>query len=292
MKTLNVIGAGRVGRTLASLWSEKHAFVVQDVLDGAPHGAQTAVAFIGDGTPVETIEEMRPADVWMLTTPDREIAAACEMVAESRRFRAGDVVFHCSGSMSSDELAAARAAGASAASVHPLKTFADARDAVRTFAGTYCAAEGDPAALEVLIPAFERIGGRVSRIEARYKTVYHAASVIVCNYLAALMEAGLRSYERAGLTRETAAAMIEPIVRETVDNIFRLGTARALTGPIARGDDTVIARHLEALGAWNARMITLYRELGRIALDLARVQGEAESAALDRIEAILSEMSP
>jgi len=34
MKTLNVIGAGRVGRTLASLWEEKHTFVSQDVLDG------------------------------------------------------------------------------------------------------------------------------------------------------------------------------------------------------------------------------------------------------------------
>lgn len=288
MKTLNVIGAGRVGRTLGSLWSEKHTFAVQDVLDGNLHGSRSGVAFIGDGMPADAIDAMRPADIWMLTTPDREIAASCQALVSSRLLRKGDVVFHCSGSLSSTELAPARTLGASAASVHPLKTFADAADAVRTFAGTYCAAEGDAPALEVLIPAFERIGGRVSRIDARYKTVYHTASVIVCNYLTALMEAGLRCYERAGVTRDTAADMIEPIVRETVDNVFRLGTVNALTGPIARGDDGVIRNHLDALGAWDERMQALYRELGSVALELARARGGADTAALDRIAAVLS----
>jgi predicted short-subunit dehydrogenase-like oxidoreductase (DUF2520 family) len=66
-----------------------------------------------------------------------------------------------------------------------------------------------------------------------------------------------------------------------------MGTARALTGPIARGDDAVVARHLEALGAWDAGVAALYRELGAVALELAREQGEAEADALARIEALL-----
>ena len=44
--------------------------------------------------------------------------------------RAGDVVFHCSGSMPSSELVVVARCGAHAASIHPLKTFADPRDAV------------------------------------------------------------------------------------------------------------------------------------------------------------------
>jgi len=287
MKTLNVIGAGRVGRTLASLWAEKHTFVVQDVLDRTLPGARSAVAFIGAGTPVDRLQEMRPANVWMLATPDRQIAACCGQLAGSGLLRPADIVFHCSGSMSSAELGPAVAVGASTASVHPLKTFAEARDAVLTFEGTYCASEGDRAALEMLNPAFERIGARVSEIDPNLKTVYHAASVIVCNYLTALMETGLRCYEKAGFARDTAAAMIEPIVRETIGNVFQLGTARALTGPIARGDDAVVKRHLDALGAWDARAEAIYRELGRAAVDLAREQGEAEGEALRRIAALL-----
>lgn len=287
MKTLNIIGAGRVGRTLASLWEEKRTFTIQDVLDHTPQGAASAVAFIGDGRAVSRMQDMRAADAWMLTPPDGAIAACCAELAQGGLPRRGDVVFHCSGALASAVLAPAAACGALTASVHPLKSFADPRDAVRNFAGTYCAAEGERAALDLLRPAFERIGAAVSEIEPRFKTIYHAASVIVCNYLTALLETGLRSYEKSGLTRDTALKMMEPLVRETVDNVFKLGTAKALTGPIARGDDEVVARQLDALAAWDARVAGVYRELGSVALDLARAQGEADAEALARLEKIL-----
>jgi predicted short-subunit dehydrogenase-like oxidoreductase (DUF2520 family) len=287
MIPLNIIGAGRVGRTLAALWKEKQAFTVQDVADGTPAGAQSAVAFIGEGRAVTAIGEMRPAHVWMISTPDRAIARAGETLAAAGLLRPGDIVFHCSGSASSSELAAAAASGARVASVHPLKTFADARDAVRTFTGTYCAAEGDESALAVLTPAFERIGGRVARIDPQAKTLYHAASVIVCNDLAALIETGLRCYERAGLDRQTAASMIEPLVRETLDNVLELGPARALTGPVARGDADVVRRHLEALDASDPRIAAIYRDLGAVTAELALALGEADPEALRRIRGLL-----
>jgi predicted short-subunit dehydrogenase-like oxidoreductase (DUF2520 family) len=282
MKTLNLLGAGRVGRSLAALWTQKRAFALQHVLDGTFVGARSAVAFAGAGEAVERFEALQPADVWMLTTPDREIRTSCDRLACAGLLRSSNIVFHCSGSMSSVDLAAAAALGAGVASVHPLKTFADPGEAVRTFEGTHCAAEGSSDALEVLAPAFECIGGRVSRIDASAKTLYHAASVIVCNYLTALIEAGLRCYERAGIPRETATTMIEPIVRQTVHNVFRLGTAGALTGPIVRGDDGVVLHHLAALRSSDPRVAALYRELGAIALDLGREQG-VEAEALARV---------
>jgi predicted short-subunit dehydrogenase-like oxidoreductase (DUF2520 family) len=288
MKTLNVVGAGRVGRTLASLWTGRHAFAVQDVLDGTIEGGRAAVAFIGDGKAVESVAAMRSADVWMLTTTDRNIASSCERVAACGLLRPGDIVFHCSGALSSVELSAAASSSASIASIHPLKTFADSRDAVRTFAGTYCASEGDVAALGVLTPAFERIGGRVCEIDAGHKTIYHAGSVMVSNYLTVLLEVGLRCYEKAGIARDTASAMIEPIVRETVDNVFALGPARALTGPIVRGDHAVIERQLKALSAWDAPSAATYRDLGLAALEMARGQGNLDKETLNRLTAALN----
>ena len=287
MKRLNVIGAGRAGRTLASLWEEKRTFAIQDVLDSTPEGAASAVAFIGDGRAVDRPEEMRPADIWMLTPPDDKIVPCCEAISGCGVLKRGDIVFHCSGSMPSSDLKAAIAVGACVASAHPLKSFADPRDAVRTFTGTYCAVEGDRAALEVIQPAFERIGAVVTKIDPRFKSIYHAASVMVCNYLVALLETGLRAYEKSGLQRDTAMRMMEPLVRETVDNAFKLGTVKALTGPIARGDDAVVARHLEALAAWDVRTAAIYRGLGAVALELARAQGEAGADALERLRVLL-----
>src|SRR5687768_958907 len=44
MKKLNVIGAGRVARTLASLWSGQSTFAIQDVLAASIDSARAAVA--------------------------------------------------------------------------------------------------------------------------------------------------------------------------------------------------------------------------------------------------------
>jgi predicted short-subunit dehydrogenase-like oxidoreductase (DUF2520 family) len=281
-----------VGRTLARRWHERKTFAIQDVVARTPHGTRSAVAFIGAGRAVEWIEDMRAADAWMLTVPDDKIVNVCEVLVESGRLRAGDIVFHCSGALPSADLAPAAALGALTASVHPLKSFADAETAAHSFAGTYCAAEGNADALKLVRPAFEQAGAVVLEIDAAQKPVYHAASVLVCNCLAALMEAGLRCYEKSGLDRKTAVAMTEPLVRETIANVFRMGPAAALTGPVARGDVSVIERQVAALSQWDPQITAIYRALGAVTVELARAQGKADPAALGKIAASLKSTIP
>lgn len=288
---LNIIGAGRVGRTLGHLLHQAGSCVVQDVLSAEFATAESAVAFIGAGRAVRRLGEMRPAGLWLLTPPDGAIASMAAALAAGGKVRAGDSIFHCSGAHSSSLLKPLAVAGAHVASVHPLKTFAEPARAIETFAGTWCTAEGDAVALAVLRPMFEQLGARVAQIDPAGKTYYHAASVLVCNGLTALMEAGLRTYERAGLDRATAQAMMEPLVRETLNNVFALGTVRALTGPVARGDADVVVRQWDALRTLDPRIAETYRALNAIALDLAREQGGAAPAALDAVADALGGVS-
>lgn len=276
--TLNVIGAGRAGRTLARVLAAGGGCVIGDVYDEQHTVAKSAVEFIGGGRAVDCLTRMHAARAWMLTTTDAQIVTAGRELAASSLLADGDVVLHCSGATPSRALKEVMPGNVSVASIHPLRSFADPAAAAATFSGAYCAAEGDEAALAVLVPAFESAGAHVSRIDPHFKTIYHAASVIVCNYLAALMEAGLQSYVKAGLGREEATRMMEPLVRETLDNVFRLGTKDALTGPIARGDGFVVERQVEALEHWNPAIADVYRKLGLIAIELA--QGKANPAAL------------
>ncbi len=281
--TLNLIGPGRAGRTLAALLARGGACALQDVLSAEYATAQSAVEFIGSGRAVRRLPEMRAAALWLLTPPDAAIAPVAAALAASGTIRAGDIVFHCSGSQPSSLLAPLAAAGAHIASVHPLKSFADPAAALQSFAGTWCTAEGDAAAIAVLQPLFENLGAQVATIDPAGKTLYHAASVLVCNGLTALMEAGLRVYQNAGLDRATAQQMMEPLVRDTLDNVFALGTVRALTGPVARGDAEVVRRQLAALESFDPQIAAAYRVLNSIALELARAQGSAPQAALDAI---------
>ena len=260
MRRLNLVGGGHVGGVLGRLFAQAGAFAVQDVLTRSSASARRAVEFIGAGRAVAGATELRPAEVLMLAVGDDQIAPACAALAAAVPLR-GVVLFHCSGALASDQLAAARGAGALVASVHPIRSFADPAAVAASFAGTFCGVEGDAGALAVLEPALLAIGARPVRIEAAAKTVYHAAAVFASNYLVTVLDAALRAYQAAGIPEAVARELARPLAAESMENVFRLGAAAALSGPIARGDLATVARQQRAVAAWDAPTGQLYQDL-------------------------------
>jgi len=269
--TLNLVGAGHVGKVLGRLFSHGGAFAVQDVLTRSPASARAAVDFIGAGRACADIAALRPADTWLLAVGDDQIAPMAAALAQAQPDSVrGAVVFHCSGAKASNELQALEERGALVASVHPIRSFADPDAVARDFAGTFCGIEGDAAALARLTPAFAAIGARPVPIDAAAKTVYHAAAVFASNYLTTVLDAALRAYQAAGVPEHVARALARPLAEETMANVFRLGPAAALSGPVARGDHATVARQQQALLDWDEATGKLYEALLPLTADLAR----------------------
>lgn len=289
MKTINVVGCGNVGKTLSHLWTQHRVLRVQSILNRSLESSLRAVDFVGSGRAVESYAQMERADLVMISTSDEAIAGCCEQLCRAGILEEGVVVFHLSGSLPSTLLAPAKAKGAVVAGVHPVKSFADPARAVETFAGTVCAVEGDPEALDVIRDCLDACGATAFPVDSRFKTIYHAGTVVVSNYLVALMEVGLRCLEKAAIPRETALEILKPIVTGTVENVFELGPVRALTGPIARGERSVVERQQQALGEWDEAIRSVYRSLGRIAVELSAAQGSAEPESLAAIRRMLEE---
>ena len=267
--TLNIVGAGKVGRVLGRLFAASGAFSVQDVLTRSQGSADEATRFIGVGRAVTRLDQMRAADAWMLAVTDDQIGPVCDQLVAAG-LPGGGVLFHCSGAKSSLDLQLAAEAGAATASVHPVRSFADPAQVAERFDGTFCGIEGDVRALALLGPALAAIGARAVPIDAAAKTVYHAASVFASNYLVTVMDAALRAYQAAGMSEETARALAGPLATETLENVLRMGPGRALTGPIARGDMATVARQQSALDGWDGATGELYRALALATVDLAR----------------------
>jgi len=287
MKTLNIIGCGNVGKTLAHLWFRHGVFQIQDVCNRSLESAQNACTFIGQGNPINSCDELRPADVFLIGTADQSIADCCELLVQSNVLHEGDIVFHCSGALPASILESAKSVGAFITSIHPIKSFADPSLCITNFAGTFCGAEGDQKALDALEPAFQTIGGRTFHVDNTNKTFYHAASVVASNYLTALIELSIQSYVKAGLNREQALQIIAPIAHGTIKNISELDTAYALTGPIARGDVTTIETQLNAFQNWKVEHGELYRLLGGIALDLSIIKNAGNLRTFDTLTKLL-----
>jgi len=289
LDVLNVVGCGKAGRTLARLLVDNAAFSIGDILNRTVASTQAAVDFIGAGAVAVDMASMSPAHAWLISTSDDTIRPAADRLAASGLLRGGDLVFHLSGATSSAALAACAAQGARVASVHPVKNFSDPAASVQSFPGTWCGCEGDPEALARLKPVFAALGARLFDIDARYKAIYHGGGAFACNFLPVLMEIALRCEEKAGIPREVALAMFEPIARETLEAVFRQGIAPAVAGPIARGDAGTVAGHLDAMNAWSPEVASLYARLGAVATDLVESLGRVDVARIAATRAVLAE---
>lgn len=287
MKRLNMIGAGKVGRTLGALWAGSKTFEVGDILTRSRQSARSAVEFIQAGNAINEMSAMTTADIYLICTPDNHIAESCKKLSASGLLRPADIVFHCSGAQPSSILHSVRQQGAFTASIHPVKSFANPAQSINTMVGTLCGSEGDEQALKILKPAFEAIGGKIFPIDPQFKTIYHAAAVIASNYLNSLLEISSQAYLKAGLDQKTTLQIIEPVVRGTIDNIFANGIDQALTGPVARGDHAVVAKQLQEINDWNPLYGKVYRDLAAVALQISRRQGHAPEEELAILQALL-----
>lgn len=273
LPTLNVLGAGRVGQTLARLWHTHQTFAIQDVLTTALPSAQAACSVIGAGRAVEQTQAMRTADIWMLAVPDAQLARCAETLAADRAEARSDrppIVFHCSGAQGAATLAPLAALGWQVASAHCILSFASVAAALQQFAGTPCALEGDAAACAVLRPAFTAIGARCFDVASDNKLLYHAAAVFATNFLPVLQSTAEDLWRATGVPADLLPALRASLLHNAVANITALGPRAALTGPAARGDVPAIERQGAAVAAWDAQTGAAYAALSALALRLAQ----------------------
>ncbi|HEX8955719.1 MAG TPA: NAD(P)-binding domain-containing protein, partial [Burkholderiaceae bacterium] len=122
--SLSLIGCGKLGRSLGRLWSQSGTAHIADVLNRTHPSAEAAAAFIGAGRATASFETLKKSEVFLIGTPDGDIAPTCARLASTGLLDETSVVFHCSGALDSGCLQAARERGATVASIHPIKSFA------------------------------------------------------------------------------------------------------------------------------------------------------------------------
>lgn len=265
-----VIGCGRVGVSLAVFLSAK-GFDPVSFFSRTPESAVFASQMAGRGQVAESAASAAlAADIVFITTPDSMIKTVCEDLSQENGFRNGAMVFHLSGALSSEILDSARHRGAAVGSIHPLQAFAPfEKGQTNPFEHINMSVEGDPDAVALGQDIISALGARAFTIPTDAKTLYHASAVVASNYLVALEDFALKLLMETGLDAPAAYDILEPLIHGTLANIKSKGCARALTGPVARGDHEIVSRHLSNIDARMPEFSALYRALGMHTLDIA-----------------------
>ena len=270
MLTINIIGCGKLGKTIGKLLVESQAAVLNGIVNSSLKSAENAAGYIGSGKAFAAIDELPSADIYFITTQDDVVEKIANHLLTTENLKPGAIVVHCSGALC-DVLNKMKEKNCLIASIHPVKSFANPDRAVTTFTGTYCAVEGDDAALAILVPLFEKIGGKIFSVNKDKKIIYHAGNVIANNYLVTLHYQAMQCYLNAGINEEIAKDLASMLMQDAIDHLKFLPHDEALTGPIKRGDAKVISAHIAALSEiaslQNAKDI--YLALGRGTLDFA-----------------------
>jgi predicted short-subunit dehydrogenase-like oxidoreductase (DUF2520 family) len=193
------------------------------------------------------------ADVVLLCVPDGEIASAAAHVAPGR------LVGHCSGATTLEPLS-----GHEAFSLHPLMTVP--AEGARFAGATAAIAGSSDRALAAARDLAERLDLCPVAVADADRAAYHAAASIASNFLVTLEGAADRLAATAGVPREALA----PLVRATVENWAANGAERALTGPIARGDEETVTRQREAVHERTPELLPLWDALTEATRALAQ----------------------
>lgn len=273
--TLNLVGAGRVGQTLARQWHQAGIFTVQDVHTRNAASAHTACVQIGAGNPCPKLEALRKADFWMMVVPDAALEGCALALADHHTASENHdgpqrpTAFHCSGALASAVLAPLAAQGWSTASAHCLLSFTSVEVALSQFPGTPCALEGNPDATATLRHAFHAIGAQCFDLASDDKLLYHAAAVFATNFVPVLAATAEDLWTRTGMPPALIAHARATLLRNAAANIAAFGPKSALTGPAARGDTAAIARQHAAVAQWDSGAGDAYATLSALALRLA-----------------------
>ena len=279
-----IVGAGRVGTAVAVLLARAGHQVA--AVSGRGSTTERAAAWL-PGVPVlPPAEAAALGDLLLLGVPDDALATVVAELARAGTVPAGSWVTHLSGATGLDVLLPLREDGARRLATHPLQTFPDVAGAIHALPGCRIAVTADDDegfALGEWLAT--ELGAAPFRLRDDLRPLYHAAAVFASNYLVATTAAAERLFAAAGVP-DPAEAM-HPLQVATLDNIARLGTAAALTGPAVRGDATTIAKNLEALAHHAPDTVFAYIAMCRVALDLAVDAGRLPEAGRAAVSAVL-----
>ncbi|MDN5599510.1 MAG: DUF2520 domain-containing protein [Brachybacterium sp.] len=287
-----MIGAGRVGAVLgAALRAQGHAvtgaYAVSD-------GSRERAAELLPGVPLLDVPAIvERSEMLLLSIPDDQLAPLAAGIAATGMAPGGQLVVHTSGRYGTEVLAPLARAGSATLALHPAMTFTGTRADLARLIGCPMGITAAPDLLPIAAALAVELGGESVVIAEGDRPLYHAGLAHAANHLVVLVDQAREALFRLGI--EDPGAYLRPLLEAALDESLRHG-AKALTGPVVRGDAGTVGAHLDALADLDATgtpgergdVSATYRALALAALSRARLPEDTRAS----IRVLLEDQPP
>lgn len=286
MKTVSIIGAGRLGTSLGNALKNS-GYSIEALSCRSLSSARESSQLIGEGQPYsDNLKAAATSRIIIITVPDDKIEMIAEELANGIPDWKKKLVWHCSGLMPAKILDPLKTKGALIVSVHPVQSFAKKNTPADIFKDVYFSLEGSSEAKQEAKAIIKKLGGHSFLIKQEDKPLYHSACSMASNLLLALLDSASSLLQKSGSTPEQAIKILLPLVQGTVKNVKHFTALSAQFGPITRGDIKTISSNLKALRK-HPKHYEIFVKLQSQALEMAQKENKISSQNAKIIKTLL-----
>ncbi|MFO7447096.1 MAG: Rossmann-like and DUF2520 domain-containing protein [Ignavibacteriaceae bacterium] len=239
-----IIGAGKISYSLSEALT-KSGFNIVSVISSNIKSAQKLSSKFKIEHYSDRIEDIpSSANFYILSVPDNQIYPAARQIASLKLNFRKCIFIHLSGVENSEALKMLKKRGGRTASFHIMQTFPSKK--IISIKGCYTAIETeDKKTINILSEFAHKLKLFPFQVSPDSKILYHLSGVYASNFLTGNFFIAEKLFKM--VSPENFALVISPIISTTLNNISKRGTVNSLSGPIERGDNETILKHLSAL---------------------------------------------
>lgn len=283
--SLGLVSAGRAGTVIAAaLERAGHQVVaVSAVSEASRRRAHDLLPHAAIADPQSVASQ---CDLLLLAVPDDVLPTLVHGLATVDAVPAGTLVAHLSGASSHEVLEPLTTRGALPLALHPAMTFTGTHIDLDRLDGCPWAVTAPEPLRAVAEALVVETGGEPEWVAADVRTLYHAAMCHAANHLVTLVAQGQEVLSHAGV--QAPQRFLGPMLSAALDNALRAGDA-ALTGPVARGDASVVRDHVAVLRTDGASIADTYVALARATTQRALADGRLSAGQASALIDVLDQ---
>jgi len=241
-----IIGAGRISYSLTSALI-KNGYEITSVISKNIESAKTLARKFPIRKYSNDIEQIpKSTKLFFLSVPDGELKKVAAEISHLKLNFENLNFIHLSGSENISVLNSIKRKGGITASIHPMQTFPSKK--VFTLKNVYSAVETpNDKHFNYLSELCKKLGMIPFKIKSNQKTFYHLAGVFASNFLAGNLSISKKMLMQNDINAKMFFNILSSTIDSTLRNVKKVGPAKALSGPVDRGDIQTIRKHISSL---------------------------------------------
>lgn len=241
-----IIGAGRIAYSLTSALL-KEGYIVDAIISKKNKSAKALAEKFGvKKYSVDISVISKSVNVFFLTVPDSEIRKTAVQLSKLKLKFSTAYFIHFSGAEDISVLNPLKLKGGKTGSLHLMQTFPSKK--IVNIKNVNSAIEtNNDSVYKFMLQLCRSLQLIPFRIDSKDKAYYHLAGVFASNFLAGNLFNAQKLLSLNNIDEQKYFDILSSTIHSTLQNIKMVGSARALSGPVDRGDIKTIRKHISSL---------------------------------------------